>query len=598
MKTSVKTKLILTVLISVTLAAAAFAFISYASAKRAAETVSRTLIDRTAVSAAENLSGKIAAITAVSDDLSDNDAAFNRATDKIRLLLLELRNKSYNADGVKFDIAYADELRSIDGVTDYSDSEAVKSAASGRPLMSAPECTGGKNYVCYASPLDESYGGRKCVLICTAECGFFDDVFDGVSLGDSCAVYVADENGVIAGEASGDEGIYTASAPIDERRGWTLYVEASPEELMPDLSKETAASVGVSAALAAVLCAVITAVLNGTLGPIKKLTKRMSALAEGDFTSPVPQVRSRDESYEIACALEKTTAALNGCVKEITESVSKIAEGDISEDKAVFAGDFAMIHGAVSDMKKKLRGFLLQIKQTGDAVIADAEKLEETASEYVPVTAGDGSAEKLLDGCPRITEYAEKAAKKLDETRAMLEKEKERLDGLAAAVAGINDYADEINDVISQIDDISFQTNILALNAAVEASAAGEYGRSFAVVADEVRALAQKSSEAAKSTAELIGSTLSSVSGGAALARESSMAIDEISSGTASAAELIAEARSAAEEYEKAARAAEETVSRLAEQAAARNSSADAEKAKAIAAQANRLRGIADSFKT
>lgn len=70
---------------------------------------------------------------------------------------------------------------------------------------------------------------------------------------------------------------------------------------------------------------------------------------------------------------------------------------------------------------------------------------------------------------------------------------RERVERLAADVAGLDARARSIEGIIDSVKDLADQSNVLALNAAIEAMRAGEHGQGFGLVAREIRVLADQS---------------------------------------------------------------------------------------------------------
>jgi len=136
-------------------------------------------------------------------------------------------------------------------------------------------------------------------------------------------------------------------------------------------------------------------------------------------------------------------------------------------------------------------------RSLADNANSQAASLEQTSA----------SLEEIASMTNRNAESAASANGLMQNAMTVMADADRAMGQLNKAMADISLANEETNKIIKTIEGIAFQTNLLALNASVEAARAGEAGAGFAVVAKEVRNLATRTSDAAKSTTQLLEET-------------------------------------------------------------------------------------------
>lgn len=163
-----------------------------------------------------------------------------------------------------------------------------------------------------------------------------------------------------------------------------------------------------------------------------------------------------------------------------------------------FAAPLNLISNSLQASAVQVQSASAQIAQSSQAVATGAS---EQASSLEQTSA---SLEELASMTRQNADTASSADAMAKEASLAADQGQTAMASMSAAIKEMKSSADQTAKILKTIEEIAFQTNLLALNAAVEAARAGEAGKGFSIVAEEVRNLAQRSAQAAKSTAELI----------------------------------------------------------------------------------------------
>lgn len=337
--------------------------------------------------------------------------------------------------------------------------------------------------------------------------------------------------------------IYTPIFDSDNQIIGISFVGVPIESVNRILDQETALSIKsviVTMTIVLVLAAVTTFFVSNRIArPIQKITVAAQEIAAGKFDVTL-SVKSKDEIGQLAEAFNQTLRRLTdyqGYIDEISDALNSISTGDLTiELQREYSGSFKKLKVGMDNTLENLSSIMGHINTASDQVSAGSDQVAAGAQALSQGATEQASAVEELtatilgvsDDLNKSATNAHQAKQLSEEAGQQVVESNRQMQSLMVAMGEISKISHEINKIVKTIDDIAFQTNILALNAAVEAARAGAAGKGFAVVADEVRNLAGKSSESAKSTAQLIESTLSAIEEGEKLASTAAQSLHKV----------------------------------------------------------------------
>lgn len=472
-------------------------------------------------------------------------------------------------------IVGADGISIFDG-NDYSDREYVKQAMAGNVYVSEPLISKvtGELSIMVAAPLYEGgiQGSRIAgVVYFVSQETFLNDIVSSISVSDHSRAYMINRSGDtiadvtldtitvqnIEAEAGSDASLkslakiheamregkngfgsyksemgsmFSAYAPVGGTDGWSIAVTAPQSDYLS--TTYTGIAINVAVIVVSIIASIVVALqlANHIGGPMKACAERMRLLVEGDLESPVPEVKSKDETGMLAASTGELVNGLSTIIHDIGYLLNEMANQNLdiqSSHREAYVGTFQSILVSMRNLKVELSDILRQINRSSDQVSDVSGQVSMSAQNLSQGSVEQASSvEELAARISEISDQVKDTANGALDVRSQTHQVGEeasvcnqQMQELMDAMGKIQNSSDEISKIIKTIEDIAFQTNILALNAAVEAARAGSAGKGFAVVADEVRNLASKSAEASKSTAVLIEHSTSAVHMGTEIAR-------------------------------------------------------------------------------
>lgn len=400
-----------------------------------------------------------------------------------------------------------------------------------------------------------------------------------------------------------------AYTPIPNSNGWSIGIYATRSDFLGGASRSVFITIILVIVFIVIGSGVAIRFAHSLADPIKQFALRLTQLADGDLTSPPPEVFTQDEIGILAGATHRIVQGLSNLVKDQTHVLKQMAQGDFTvRPEHEYNGDFMPIHDSIVEILNSMNDTLHRIHIAAAQVAIGAKQMSAGAQDLSDGTVRQASAveelsstvSQILANVNENNSYAQEANREMGEVSTHVTEGNIEMRKMVEAMKDIEASAGKIGVIIKTIEDIATQTNLLALNAAVEAARAGsQAGKGFAVVADEVRRLAGRSASAAQETTQLIENTVEAVRSGVQLADATAQDMESAAKVTEKTVQAIQSIADASKVQASSLQQIDVGIGQISSVVQANSGTAhqSASASQSLAGQAQLLRELVDNFK-